>query len=534
MRYKRILCPIAVFVMSFVFIAGCGNDNSATPSVALEDTITTETLVAHAQALERISLSNALSRSSASPGYIQAMDYIKGHLRGPGWKVWEQRFEYRFFLETEDPVLLMISPGQKTYAWGTDYQTITYSGFGDVTAGIVFVTPVLPPGETPNTSTDGCEAADFHNIDVRGKIAVIQRGTCDFIKKVSNAESRGAVAVLIFNEGQEGRTDIVAGALPNDSIVGIPVIGIRYDLGKTLHDRYSAGAAVTLRAAITGKSAMAPTYNLFAETVAGRNDQVILIGAHLDSVIEGPGINDNGSGTAALLEVSRQIDLQGYTPKNKIRFAWWAAEENGLIGSYHYLDNLSPTEVRNIAMYLNVDSIASHNFIRGVEDADLSDTIDYPETIYSETPKGSGTIEQVLLDYFHAQGLPTKPTPLTGLTDYEGFAKYGIPFGGLYAGLDGMKTEAEALLFGGMAGEPYDSCYHKACDTVSNMNTQIFTENARAVAHVAQYFGDRKVTTLFDKASSSRTLRAASGKTVKTVKTSRDRYHKDRRYRATR
>jgi Zn-dependent M28 family amino/carboxypeptidase len=277
---------------------------------------------------------------------------------------------------------------------------------------------------------------------------------------------------------------------------------------------------------------MTPTYNLFAETVAGRDDQVIVIGAHLDSVIEGPGINDNGSGTTALLEVSRQIGLNEYTPQNKIRFAWWGAEENGLIGSYYYLDNLSASDVRNIAIYLNADCIASRNFVRGVADGDLSDTIGHPDNIYQTTPEGSGAIEQVLLDYFLTQNLPTKPTPLEGRTDYEGFAEHGIPFGGLYTELSGIKTEVEAVLFGGTAGEPYDSCYHKACDSVDNMNTQVLTENARAIAHVAQYFGDREVTKFFDAPAASQAPLAVEAQTVKT--TYQDRYHKDRRHRSTR
>jgi Zn-dependent M28 family amino/carboxypeptidase len=534
MRFDRISCLIAVMALPFLFITACGNhnsENSANPTLVLEDAITTEALVAHARELENISLANELSRSASSPGYTQSMDYIKDRLAGLGLTIWEQRFEYRSFLETEDPVLSMTSPETETYVWETDYRTMTYSGIDNVTAAIVFVTPVFPPGTELNTSTDGCEVADFQGIDATGKIAVLQRGTCDFIVKASNAESRGAVAVLIFNEGQEGRTDLVAGSLVGDSTVGIPVVGIRYDLGKALHDRYAAGAAITLRVAVTGTNSMASTYNLFAETVAGRDDQVIIIGAHLDSVVEGPGTNDNGSGAAALLEISRQTGLHGYAPRNKIRFAWWGAEEEGLIGSLHYLDNLSTTDVRNIAMYLNVDCIASHNFVRGVEDGDLSDTIDHPDNIYTETPEGSGAIEQALLDYFQAQNLPTKPTPLDGRTDYEGFAERGIPFGGLFTGLDETKTEAEALLFGGTAGEPYDNTYHTAGDTLANINPRIFTENAQAVAHVAQYFGDREVTTLFEARSLSRPLRAVKAKTVTSY---RDRYHKDRGDRSTR
>lgn len=133
--------------------------------------------------------------------------------------------------------------------------------------------------------------------------------------------------------------------------------------------------------------------------------------------------------------------ISGYTPQNKIRFAWWGSEEDGLIGSNHYLDSLSRTDVRKITMYLNVDCIASHNFVRGGEDSDLSDTIDHPDNVYQTTPKGSGANEQALLDYFRANNLPTKPTPLTGRTDYEGFAKYGIPFGCLFAELEGTKTD---------------------------------------------------------------------------------------------
>ncbi|MDD2318800.1 MAG: M20/M25/M40 family metallo-hydrolase [Geobacteraceae bacterium] len=530
MKCTRMFCAIVITLTSTLFFAAC-DGQKATPVLELDKTISSEALVGHAQVLENISLGNALSRSSNSPGYLQAMDYIKDRLRGTGLRVWEQRFEYRNFFETQNPVLSMVSPEQEVYVWGTDYQTIAYSGIGDVSAEIVFVTPDFPPGVEPNTSTDGCESADFEGVDVAGKIAVIQRGTCDFSTKALNAESRGAVAVLLFNEGQEGRTDAIVGTLSADLTMGIPVVGIRYELGKTLYDRYAAGSATTLRVAVNGINAIASTYNLFAETVAGRSDQVVLIGAHLDSVIEGPGINDNGSGTAALLEVSRQLGLSGYTPKNKIRFAWWGAEEVGTVGSQHYLDTLSPEELRTIALYLNVDCIASHNFVRGVEDSDLSDTMDDPSNRYATTPAGSGTIERVLLDYFHANNLPTKPTPLTGSTDYQAFADRGIPFGGLFTELDGKKTEAEALLFGGTAGEPYDSCYHAACDTVTNMNTRIFTENARAIAHFAQYFGDRKVTALLD---SSRANVSKHAVTVETVKTSRDRYHKDRMYRASR
>ena len=157
-------------------------------------------------------------------------------------------------------------------------------------------------------------------------------------------------------------------------------------------------------------------------------------------------------------------------------------------------------------MYVNLDCIASHNFVRGVEDGDLSDTIDDPDSYYQATPPGSGAIEQVLLEYFHSRNLPTKSTILRGGADYDSFARYGIPFGGLQAQISQLKTEAEALIFGGTAGEPCDACYHQACDSAGYINTQVLAENAQAVAHLAQFFGDRKVTTMFEVGSVSNAI----------------------------
>ncbi len=526
------LYQICFSFLLLLVVTACGHDSSTTTTFELDETVTSEALVTHAERLEQISLDDPLSRSAGSAGYRAAMDYIKNVLAGSGLTIREQQFDFQLFMETEEPRLAMVSPQPETYNVAADFMTLTYSGTGDVVGQIAFISPVFPPGSEANTATDGCNNTNVDTLDLKDKVAVIQRGGCSFAEKVANVEAQGAAAVLIFNEGQEGRTEILAGTLAADSNVNIPVVGTSYAFGKRLYDLYDTGITPILRVAVTAENRLEQTYNLFAETPSGRDDRVIMIGAHLDSVVEGPGINDNASGVAALLEVARQIGRNGYSPQNKIRFAWWGAEEVGLIGSYYYLDNLSPAEREQIAMYLNVDSIASHNFIRGVDDGDLSDTMTAPGASYQETPAGSEVIEEVLLNYFHDRQLPTVATALTGQSDYAGFATYGIPFGGVYSGLVGTKTEEEALLFGGTAGEPYDSCYHRPCDTLANINTQIFTENARAVAHFAQYFGDRSAATLFDQPVAPQMLLASEPQAVPpATRPTDDRYHQDRRTR---
>ena len=94
----------------------------------------------------------------------------------------------------------------------------------------------------------------------------------------------------------------------------------------------AAGYNVTLQPfQFETSTGLVTSYNLIAESKAGRPDNVVVVGAHLDSVDTGPGIQDNGSGTAALLEVAQQ--MANVQPSNKVRFALWGADEAGLVGS---------------------------------------------------------------------------------------------------------------------------------------------------------------------------------------------------------
>jgi Zn-dependent M28 family amino/carboxypeptidase len=279
--------------------------------------------------------------------------------------------------------------------------------------------------------------------------------------KAANAEAAGASAVIIFNQGNvnpdDDRFGVVFGTLGAPGI-DIPVVGTSFAIGEAL----VGTADLEMRVALVTHDELIETFNVLADT-SGRADRTVLVGAHLDSVREGPGINDNGSGSAAILETALQIAELGIQPTNRIRFAWWSGEEDGLIGSAYYVSQLSKKDILKHSLNLNFDMVASPNPVRFVYDGDGN-------AFGTDGPNGSGVVEKVFLDYFASQGLATEPTAFDGRSDYFDFIENGIPAGGLFTGAEGIKSAAEALTYGGTAGEAYDPCYHAACDDIDNID----------------------------------------------------------------
>jgi Zn-dependent M28 family amino/carboxypeptidase len=283
----------------------------------------------------------------------------------------------------------------------------------------------------------------------------------------------GYDAVIIFNEGQPGRTDLVTGDL--GEVFTVPVVGLSFADASALHTATQAGP-VTARVTTSTVTENRPTSNVTADSPGGDPDKVVVVGAHLDSVVEGPGINDNGSGTATLLEIAEQLKAQKVKPRQKVRFAFWGAEEAGLLGSEYYVANLSDTELGKIYANLNFDMLGSPNYVRFVYDGDGSDT-------GTSGPPGSAEIEDIFNDYFATQNLAAEPTEFNGRSDYGPFIAVGIPAGGLFSGAEGIKTEEQAQVYGGTAGAPYDPCYHQACDTINNLSTDALHELGDAATH---------------------------------------------------
>jgi Zn-dependent M28 family amino/carboxypeptidase len=256
----------------------------------------------------------------------------------------------------------------------------------------------------------------------------------------------------------------------------IPIVGLSFADAQALHNQLAAGPVTMHVVTSTEADLNAKTKNLFAESKQGDESQEVVIGAHLDSVPDGPGINDNGSGTAAILEIAETMAEQKIKPRRQLRFAFWGAEEFGLLGSEHYVGTLPLDELNKIYANLNFDMVGSPNYVRFVYDGDGSDTD-------PAGPPGSGEIESVFTRYFSSQGLASEPTEFSGRSDYGPFIAVGIPAGGLFTGAEGVKTAEQAAIYGGTAGAAYDECYHQACDTMTNLNVNALNEMSDAAAH---------------------------------------------------
>jgi Zn-dependent M28 family amino/carboxypeptidase len=444
--------------------------------------VNAEKIEQHLQRLQRIASRNGNTRALGTPGYTASVHYVVNRMSRAGYRVRVQPFTANLFEENAPPELEQVTPTPTTYVAETDFTTMTYSAsspVGGVTAPLVPTNDIqIPPGPTPSSSNSGCEAADFP-AETAGAIALIQRGTCTFEQKAQNAFAAGAVGAIIFNEGQPGRTELLGGTLGNPQ--QIPVVGTTFALGEDLYADTQAGP-VTMRLEVDATTTPVQTWNVLAEKRGKVNDHDVVVGAHLDSVPEGPGINDNGSGTAAILTVAEEISRLKIKPRNTLRFAFWGAEEAGLFGSNHYVATLSDERFENLELNLNFDMVGSRNFVRFVYDGD-------GDAFGTAGPPGSDVIEEVFVEHFRRRGLVSDPTAFDGRSDYFAFIQAGVPAGGLFSGAEGIKTPREQRRYGGLAGVAYDECYHEACDNILNVNRQALRQFGKAAAHAVLYFG---------------------------------------------
>jgi aminopeptidase Y len=456
---------IILFVLLTVLLAtqlasagppACGNRVNNTHDKLLE-CVTLEGVREHQAAFQVIADANNGIRTSGTPGYGESAAYVAERMEAAGYNVTVQEFQFQTFISLSPPLLEQVAP----VAGPIPNNIMSYSGNGDVTAAVSTVSAIT-----------GCNPADFAGFPA-GHIALISRGACTFALKASNAYNAGAAGVIIYNNGP-GELN---GTLGNGFTLDIPVTSVIQAVGQQL----AATPGLVMRLKTDTFRGIATTSNVLAETPGGDPDNVIMVGAHLDSVNAGPGIQDNGSGSAAILEVAEE--MAKVKPRNQVRFAWWGAEESGLVGSTYYVNSLSQEELDQITLYLNFDMIGSPNHVFFVYDGDDSDAVGA-----GPGPDGSAQIERLFEHYYNQVGEPFKGTDFSGRSDYGPFIAVGIPAGGLFTGAEGIKTPAEAALWGGTAGEQYDPCYHQACDTYDNVSLHALDVNADAVAYaVLQY-----------------------------------------------
>ncbi|KAF1846810.1 aminopeptidase-like protein Y [Cucurbitaria berberidis CBS 394.84] len=420
----------AVQVLGTVFPAPTYGDKlrPLVSSKKIQDVITTDGLMGNLQALDSLAKKNGGNRAFGLPGYAASV----------------QDFPALFF--QVESIKFSIS--------NTSYHIIGLSYSPSTTPGGLTAPLVLGA-----SGPEGCTNKSYDNLDVKGKIVLVQRGTCPdgttLAGRIKPATAAGAAAVIIYSDVT---TPVTGGTLSNPNPKEYVSSGyINKADGEPIVARLKAGEQIEAYFQQTQTVETRITQNVFTETKEGDPSNVIMLGAHLDSVQAGPGINDDGSGTTLILEIAKA--LRKFRVKNKVRFAWWGAEENGLLGSKYYTQHLNVSEANNILTYLNFDMVSRGYY--GVFDGDGS-------TFNLTGAPGSATIEKLFVDHFKKNGVNVTAARFTGGSDYQSFMNIGKPVGGLHTG----------------TGVEQDPCYHQACDTIDNPNPTTLTVNAKAAAHV--------------------------------------------------
>ncbi|TQM15322.1 M28 family metallopeptidase [Pseudonocardia kunmingensis] len=422
----------------------------ALPSRIVTD-VTGDGAFAHLSELQRIAEANGGNRALGTPGYDASVEYVATTLRDAGYDVQTPTFSARQF-EVRQEQLAVEGEAVPVSALGFSPTTPE----GGVTGPLALI------------AGEGCAPEDAAGV-TPGSVALVRRGTCTFADKAAHAARAGAVGLIVINAED---VPLVDGTLGEGATGVVPSGGVSRSAGDALAARAGASVTLTLVTAVTETQSR----NVLAQTRTGNPDEVVVAGGHLDSVPEGPGVNDNGSGVAALLETA--VRLGGSPPvANAVRFAFWGAEEVGLVGSTAYVNGLPEPERARIALYLNLDMVASPNAGYLVYDGDDSDRVGA-----GPGPAGSAVVERALVEGLAAAGVTSAGTDFTGRSDYGPFIEHGIPAGGLFTGAEEVKTPEQAQQWGGTAGQPYDPCYHQACDRLDTVDRTALDRNTDAVA----------------------------------------------------
>jgi hypothetical protein len=497
------LCVAAGFVVpanaSAITPAECDAQVNDTPG-KLIPCIQQDDLWHHMQQFQAIANANPgpdghPSRNSGEPGYKASVDYVAKLMGEAGYSVAIQPYTFTYSSYVGTPTWSEVSPTARSFNLVTDWNPGTSNG--DATnaeiqpAGGI----VLPPTPT-SSSTSGCTAADFSG-SFAGKIALIQRGGCNFGVKVLNAQAAGAVGVVIFNEGNPGRTAVVNGSLVdannNPFVPTIPVAFTSFDIGQSLYNEYQAGSTPTMNLSI--HVIIDPNredYNVIAESKGGDKNHVVVVDAHLDAIY-GAGMLDNASGSATILDIAQK--MKNVNPRNKLRFIWFGGEELGLLGSSYYVNNLSKTELSHVGYDLDADVTATPNYLIGVLDPAGPDlfgrtvTSTFPNRVY----KPSTIARDQGVDYLDSIGKNHEFLSPVG-TDAFSFNAVGVPASGVLTGQDCCKVQEEVNLFGGFTGNyegnvpSFDGgCVDNPfrwCDNLSNNDPEVLTFMSRTFANM--------------------------------------------------
>jgi hypothetical protein len=441
----------------------------------MRDAIDQPDILADLDQLQRIADANGGNRAAGTKGYDQSAAYVADQLRDAGYDVTLQPVNLPSFTQEAPTVLTVDAPGAPALEDLHDYKAMLFSASGDVTAKVVALgfDPMAQPGDRNGL---GCSEGDWATVPA-AMIVLVQPGPCRRYDVVLQAQLAGALAVVTSYPEWE-RDEVLRPTLAVPEVIKVPVIAGTRAMGVALAKAAQDGSSVHV--ATTTSFARVDSMNVIGETPGGDASHVVIAGGHLDSALDGPGMNDNGSGTMTVLEIARELAAlaaappPGGGPAWKVRVVFFTGEEIALLGSQAYVDGLDTAAKNAIQAYLNFDMLASRNGIRAVYDGAATT---------NET--GSEVVARLFAQALGAEGLQWESENIGGaVSDHFWFDQAGIPIGGLFAGATGVKTPQEATQFGGTVGAPEDDCYHLACDTRSHVDPVLLQQLSRAAAWV--------------------------------------------------
>jgi hypothetical protein len=425
---------------------------------AVAAAISTDGLRSQLAALAEVTDPATGYRSAGSPGYDAAADLVGDRLRQAGWVVTEDAYTTQGFADDGGSVL---EAGGQTYG-PDDVRPLIFAPPGEASGPLIAIDWV---GGADDRTGKGCHAADYGDLP-EGAIVLVRPGPCFRREQVLAAQAAGAAAFVV-GYGQAPRGSVPRPTLIEPDGLEIPAIATAGPASDALAATAAAGGTARIRT--TARTSETPTRSVVAELAGTEPGQVVILGAHLDSVIDGPGINDDGSGVAALLEIARA--LAGTRPRATVRVALWSGEELGLQGSSHYVRGLTEAERAAIVAYLNADMLGSPNGFAGV----------YGE---ATAPEGSTALGALLSDAVERAGGVPVSVDLRGGSDHVPFGRAGIPTGGLFSGAGESVSPEQAAGRGSTAGKPADACYHRDCDDLANVDLELARLLAAALADV--------------------------------------------------
>jgi Zn-dependent M28 family amino/carboxypeptidase len=449
-----------VMAVALTALAACSSTDSAPAADAPRDVagkVTADGMYTHLRKLQEIADANRGSRSEGTPGYDASVDYVVQVLKDKGFDVQTPEFERLDRTEGGNPTLTVAGRGHHVDQ-ASLLVTTPPGGLNAIT---------LRPQKAP-----GCTAADYGTVSVRGAIAVVDDTGCSVGDKQSAAVAKGAVGVLVVSAPGAGGSPAGLFTPGYYQRLTVPVGVIDNDADAALRRTNAA-----VRLVLDSKPVMVKSRNVLAQTKTGDTKSVVLAGAHLDSSGRSPGINDNGSGVAALLEAASTLGSQPRIT-NAVRFAFWGSEAEG---PTKYVRGLARDGLDDVAMYISVEMLGSPNAGYFTYDGDQSGQPN-PDVPPQSVPAGSAGVERTLAGYLNLAGVRPADMPLSRTTDYGPFLAAGIPVGGLTAGSSQRKTEVQARLWGGRAGVAFDPNYHTGRDTVDNIDRQALSVMGQAAA----------------------------------------------------